>query len=308
MAIALACIAAVGFAYRSSIPLMDSLVGRILPDPAHQYGLVRVAGSVGFVLISVFFQLTGLISGDSSLSVLVSFGVTAGLAAIATAFLPAVPAGRTGHAQPASGGPLPAGRDPGGSAHGFDRSFWAVMGVIFVAWFAISAHYSFFSLYLRERFSMANVSLIWALGSIAELPTVLFSGALLRRFGVRALLLVSLAAITVRLAIYALSPSLVVLGVAQVLHAFTFGTLHTASVAYVNGKIGGSRRGLGIAIYHSLGTGVPRFAASIAGGYILEARGYPSLFIAYAAVPLVGIAILAFFGRRLLPGRRRAAT
>jgi MFS transporter, PPP family, 3-phenylpropionic acid transporter len=303
LALAVACIAAVGFAYRSSIPLIDSLVGRVLPDPARQYGRVRVAGSVGFVLISVFFQATGLISGDSSLSVLVSFAIMAGLAAAAAALLPAVPAAQA--VSPAA----QTARDAAGrgAADGFDASFWAVLGVIFLAWFGISAHYSFFSLYLRDRFGMTNVSLIWALGSIAELATVYFSGPLISRFGVRRLLLASLAAITIRLAIYALSPSLAVIGAAQVLHAFTFGTLHTASVAYVNGKIGGNRRGMGIALYHSLGTGVPRFIASSVGGYFLEARGYPALFLVYAAVPLLGIAILAVFGGRLLPVRSSRA-
>ncbi len=300
LALAVACIAAVGFAYRSSIPLIDSLVGRVLPDPARQYGRVRVAGSVGFVLISVFFQATGLISGDSSLSVLVSFAITAGLTALAAAFLPVVPAARR-----AAEAPRPsaaAAKPPAARPQEFDASFWAVMAVIFLAWFGISAHYSFFSLYLRERFDMTNVSLVWALGSIAELATVYFSGALISRFGVRRLLLVSLAAISLRLVIYALSPSLLVIGAVQVLHAFTFGTLHTASVAYVNRKIGGSRRGLGIAVYHSLGTGVPRFIASSVGGYLLEARGFPTLFLVYAAVPLLGIAVLVAFGRRLLPG------
>ena len=121
LAVAVACIVGIGFAYRSSIPLLDTLVGRVLPDPARQYGKVRVAGSVGFIAISIFFQVSGLISGDSSLSVLVSFSATALLAAAAVVFLPAVPgrppAGAPGC--PASAVAAPARpRDTGGRAGG----------------------------------------------------------------------------------------------------------------------------------------------------------------------------------------------
>jgi predicted MFS family arabinose efflux permease len=56
-----------------------------------------------------------------------------------------------------------------------------------------------------------------------------------------------------------------------------------------------------MAIYNAIGIGVASFLASAAGGYILEARGYVALFLSYAAVPLVGVLILALFGRRLLP-------
>lgn len=301
--VAIACIAALGFAYRSTIPLLDSLTGRVLPDPAGQYGRIRVGGSVGFILVSLFFQLTGLISGDVPMSVLVSFAVAAGLAAAASAFLPAVRQ-RVETGQPAHGQPVPAGAHEGG----FDLTFWAVMAIIFLARFGISAHYSFFSLFLRERFALTNVSLIWAIGSAAEIATIYFSGPLITRFGIRRLLLVSLAAITVRLSIYALSPSLLPVAAAQLLHAFTFGTLHTASVAFVNARIGGARRGLGMAIYHAIGTGVPSFLASSLGGYLLAARGFPTLFSVYAAVPLLGLLALAAFGRRLLPeGSHRPA-
>jgi hypothetical protein len=66
-------------------------VGRVLPDPTGQYGRIRVAGSIGFIATSLFFQITGLISGDSALSILTSFTATVVLAAGTIAFLPRVP-------------------------------------------------------------------------------------------------------------------------------------------------------------------------------------------------------------------------
>ena len=177
--------------------------------------------------------------------------------------------------------------------------------MLFLARFGISAHYSFFSLFLRDSLGLANVSGIWALGSLAEAPMILFSGWIIARFGVRAVLTTAVAAVTVRLALYGLFPTLAVVVPAQLLHAFTFGALHTASVAYVNAKIDPSRRGLGMALYNALSVGLASFLASSAGGYLLEAAGFRVLFLVYAAVPVLGLAVLALRGGKLfaLPSR-----
>jgi MFS transporter, PPP family, 3-phenylpropionic acid transporter len=196
------------------------------------------------------------------------------------------------------------------AAAGFDARFWTVIAVLFLARFGISAHYSFFSLFLRDALGVANVSGIWALGSLAEVPMILFSGWIITRFGVRAILTVAVAAVTVRLALYGLLPTLAVVVPAQVLHALTFGALHTASVAFVNTKIDASRRGLGMALYNTLSIGLAGFVASSAGGYLLEAAGFRGLFLVYAAVPVLGLAVLALRGGKLfaLPRARGAAT
>jgi PPP family 3-phenylpropionic acid transporter len=251
-----------------------------------------VAGSIGFIVISVFLQFGGIVSGDSSLSILVVFCASAMLAGCAATVLPAVQ-----KAPP----PTHAAAD-GPRFRAFDLRFWAVIGVVFLGRFGMGAYYSFFSLYLRDTFGGSSaVSMMWAIGAFAEIATIWFSGRLIGRWGLRSMLIVSLSAVTVRLCLFVLAPSLAVISLAQLLHAFTFGAFHTAAVAYVNLKIPAERRGLGMAIYNALGVGCASFLASVAGGYILEAHGFVTLFLSYAAIPLGGIVILAGFGRSLLP-------
>jgi PPP family 3-phenylpropionic acid transporter len=120
------------------------------------------------------------------------------------------------------------------------------------------------------------------------------------------MLIVSLAAITVRLCLFVVAPSIVFVAAAQLLHAFTFGTFHTAAIAYVNSVIPPAKRGMGMAAYNAIGIGLPTFLASVAGGYIVEAHGFAALFTAYATVPLLGVAVLALFGGLLLPRRSLA--
>jgi PPP family 3-phenylpropionic acid transporter len=289
----LACVLVMGFTYRATIPLLDSLVSRLLPDPTQQYGPLRVAGSLGFIAISLFLQLTGLITGDSSLPILVGFGVSSVVAAIVVVFLP-----------PAPPAPVVHGAADNGKGE-FDAKFWIVIGVIFLGRFGIGAYYSFFSLYLKQAFPHTGVSLLWAIGPLAEAGPILFSGPIIKRFGIRALLIVSLAAVSVRLGLFVIAPSLLVVALAQLLHGFTFGTFHTAAVAYINGKIGPARRGVGMAIYNSVGLGLSAFFASVVGGFVLEAHGFVFLFLSYAAVPLLGIVVLVVSGKGLFAPRAR---
>jgi PPP family 3-phenylpropionic acid transporter len=321
-AMAFPLVVGLGFFYRSAIPLTDALFGRLLDDPARQYGFVRVAGSAGFLATSLVLQLTGWVSGARPGSILAAFAVLAVPAALAAGVLPAVP--RTTRSDrrsapeaappPRSPAPDAVPRTPAPAAAlagaGFDARFWAVIAVLFLARFGISAYYSFFSLYLRDTFAVANVSAIWAIGAAAEVPMILFSGRIMARFGVRATLTAAVAAVTVRLALYGLFPVLAVVVPAQLLHALTFGALHTASVAYVNAKIDASRRGLGMAVYNALSIGLASFIASGLGGYLVEEAGYRGLFLVYAAVPVLGLAVLAARGRRLfaLSPHRSAAS
>jgi PPP family 3-phenylpropionic acid transporter len=290
-----------GFCFRSVIPLTDALFGRLLDDPARQYGLVRAAGSAGFLVTSLVLRFTGWVSGDEPTSILTAFAVLAVPAVLVVAVLPTVhrAAKAAGHPAPETTpdtAPLPVAAPV---RAGFDARFWTVIGVIFLAAFGNAAHYSFFSLYLRNTFALANVSAIWAIGAAAEVPMVLFSGRVLARFGIRGTLTAAVAAVTVRLALYGLFPALGVVLAAQLLHAFTFGALHTASVAYVNTKIDASRRGLGMAVYSTLSIGLASFLASGVGGYVVEAAGYRALFLVYAAVPVLGLVVLAARGRWL---------
>jgi len=290
--VAAVLLALIGASYLSSAPLLDSAVSRILPDPARQYGRFRVAGSIGFIVISLVLQFGaprffGAGSGDAgrdpSLPILVAFCCAALCAAGAAVFLPRVPRSR----------PRPHAAESLRRANAFDMRFWAVIAVVFLGRFGMGAYYSFFSLYLKATFGgAAGVSLLWAIGSVAEIPPMWFSGRLIARWGLRAVLAVSLAAIMLRLGLFVVAPSLPVIALAQLLHAFTFGTFHTAAVSYVNAAIPAERRGLGMAIYNAVGIGCASFLASVAGGYIIEAHGYVALYLLYAAVPLAGIVLL----------------
>ena len=187
-AAAMPLVIGLGFCYRSAIPLTDALFGRVLDDPSRQYGLIRVAGSAGFIAVSLVLQLTGWVSGTRPASILVAFAAARGSRGARRGDSARRAEDLAG--SPAAPRPSAAARGSATAARrlaaGFDARFWTVIAVLFLARFGISAHYSFFSLFLRDSLGLANVSGIWALGALAEVPMILFSGWIIARFGVRA--------------------------------------------------------------------------------------------------------------------------
>ncbi len=290
LAPAVLCILFMGFFYKSSIPLTDALASHFLPDPTHQYGKVRVMGSIGFVFCSVLFPIVGFINANSKDSILIMVSATSALHAGALFFLPKSTGSKSGDMEqrPAYGFRLP----------NFEPVFWIGIAAIFFGFFGMSSYYSFFSLYLQESLGISQVSYIWALGTFCEIPFIFFSGYLIKRFGLVRMFYVSFLAMIIRLSLFALVPKLVVVLPAQIFHGFTFGVFHTASVAFINANTIPERRALGMGLYISIGCGLSAFLGSALGGFVVEHAGFRGLFLCYAAAPLLSCMILSMFKNR----------
>ena len=268
-----------GSLYRATMPLTDAYLLHSLPDPLHQYGRVRVLGSLGFIVVGLILQHTGAIDGRSSRSILLCFVV---LAALHLASVPLLPERR--RAGPFL--PRPAGRN------GFEPGFWLGIGFAFLCQLGMAGHYSFFSLFLQEVYGLDRVGDYWVLGTIAEMPFIFWSGRLIRRWGIPPLLLVSGLSVALRLGVYALTPSLAVLLAAQVLHGLSYGVFQTALIALIGRAVHPSRRAAGVALFNAVGLNLASFAGGAAGGALLEAAGFRTLFLTLAAAPLLGLPLL----------------
>ncbi len=283
-----------GALYKPIVPLADTITTRSLADPAVDYGRTRVFGSAGFVVASILIQVTGILTDPTATMIMVAHLVTGAAYLCSLILLP----GRREEFErrPKDHSLRP---EPVAPAEGsIDPLFWVGILVIFMGRFAITAHYSFFSLFLRDQMGLTAISGIWAIGPLAEVPVILFGGFIIRKVGMEGLFAMSLLAISVRLFCYSLSPPLSVLIVVQLLHALTFGGFHMASVSLVNRFTTPSRRALGMALYVSVGVGASAFLASALGGIILARTGFAALFRIYAAIPVAGLLLLPSLRRR----------
>ncbi|HUT01997.1 MAG TPA: MFS transporter [Phycisphaerae bacterium] len=289
---AAALVIGVGFTCRTTIPLTDALASSELSDPEHQYGKVRIWGSFGFVLTLLGIRALELVDEKSSASMMTCMLIPTGLCVLSSLLLP--DRHRRGKAR---------GAAEDGTGH-FGAVFWLFLLAAGLHQFGMSAYYSFFTLFLKEELKMEQAAWVWAVGSAAEIPLLFYAGRVIRRFGLSAMLIASMAAVSVRLGILALVPPLGAILPLQILHALCFGLFHGASIEFVRRKVPGPRRGLAMTLYMSLSLGLPTWLGSSLGGNIVERWGYPALFGAYALVPLVGIVLVAAAGRKLnLPPR-----
>jgi len=296
LAVAAVLAGGVGFVGRTPIPLTDTLATHELPDPANQYGRVRVWGSLGYVLTLLGIRALGLVNEQSSTSMAIAMMVPAVLAIFSALPLP-------DHHRAVDTKAAAAGQ-----AGAFDKVFWLFLLAAALHQVGITAHYSFFSLYLHDVVGMKQAGWVWALGSIFELPMIFFAGRVLRAVGLTAAMVAAMAAVSLRLAIYALVPVLAAVLAAQALHALTFGLFHVASIEFLRRKAPPARRGLAMALYMSLVLGLPNLIGSFAGGLVIEHFGYTVLYLSYAVPPLVGVACLAAVRRRMPPLRPPAVT
>jgi len=266
----------------STMPLSESLTLAHLANTKGHYSRIRMWGSVGFIVASIFLGYLIDFAGIYSL-------LWAILVVQITLFL------LTFTLTEANVAP-----------HHTDHfSVWnilrnpAVVALLIGCALMVSAHgvlYNFYSIYLAAHgYSKGMIGWLWSLGVICEIVVFMLMPIIMRRFSLKAIILVSLALAVIRFAMTGLAVDyLVLLLIAQSLHAATFGSFHAATVEVVAKFFNGRHQAKGQAIYNSVTYGLGGAIGGIAGGYALQELGGELTFLLAAIFPLIGFAVIAF--------------
>jgi len=272
------------------VPLYEATLAQLLNtatgvDPK-RYGRVRVWGSVGFIVSVTVF---GALLEQVGIGVFPAFVATVNGLMLWAAWR------------------LPATQDEAR----FEEPPPPVLGLLrqpAVAWFFASvfftvlAHtslYAFFSLYLVHLgYGKTAVGALWAVSVAVEIVFFWFQGHWVGRWSPHAWLK-GVALVTAgRFILVALAggalggalPGGVVLALlvlSQLTHAITFAAHHSACIQLVQRHFPGRLRGRGQALYTTLGYGLPGVMGGLAGGWLIEARGFGALFLAAACAGAV---------------------
>jgi MFS transporter, PPP family, 3-phenylpropionic acid transporter len=244
------------FFWNASLPQMEAVTFNHLKLRPSRYALVRLWGSVGFILV---VTVLGQQLGQDSLNV-VPVWLLVLLAGVwlSTLVIP--------DSQPAQGGGAPP------SLRGVLRrpQVLAFLLACFLMQLSHGIYYAFYSIHLETAgYSTAAVGRLWALGVIAEVLVFLVMHRLLDRYGARLVLLASLGLGVLRwLSIGAFVDVLTVQILAQILHAATFGAFHAAAIHLVHHVFPGRTQGRGQALYNSLSFGAGGAAGNLIGGLL----------------------------------------
>ncbi len=265
----------------STLPLSESLTLAHLATTNGHYSRIRMWGSLGFIVASV---ILGYLIDWSGIYVLLWMLFIVQITLFALTFT--LPEAKV---IPHEKDHFPVWkiiRDP------------AVIALLVGCALMVTAHgvlYNFYSIYLAEHgYSKSVIGLLWSVGVVCEIIIFIFMPKMMKRFSLKAILLVSLALAVIRFVIIGVAvDNIVLILIAQSLHAATFGSFHAASIEVVDQFFTGRHHAKGQAIYNSVTYGVGGAIGGVAGGYALQYLGGQTTFLLAAAFPLMGFVVIA---------------
>ena len=264
-----------------ALPIVEALTLGSLEGRTERYGPIRLWGSVGFI--------AGVLATGAWLDARTPHAlldVVLPLAALTLAASLLLPGRRVVLAA--------------GQAHA--RLFavlrrpdvLAFVGACFCMNVAHGALYAFYSIYLEgEGYSKTAIGVLWTLGVLAEIVLFMLLPRLLRRFSLRAVLAASCACAVLRFLFIGWGVhSVVLLAVAQLLHAATFGAYHAASVAMVHRLFTGALQARGQTLHSSVSYGLGGVTGTLLAGWSWSALGPELSFTLSAVAGLAGAALV----------------
>ena len=212
-----------GFCWNASLPQFEALTLNYLAKEISRYSLIRLWGSIGFIIAVAALPPLLAIIGLSQLSWVILVLLSA--IALSTAFI-------------RDQVPVAVKTQP-------RQHLWKVLKhPVIIALLIASilqqsshgAYYTFFSLYLYEHhYSASFVGAMWALGVIAEVGIFLAMQPLMRHFSAYSLFSFSVLITAIRWLIltYGVDNSAVLI-FSQLLHAVSYGLFHASAIQIIH--------------------------------------------------------------------------
>ncbi|WP_122740372.1 MFS transporter [Pseudomonas viridiflava] len=274
------------FFWHAILPQFEVITLAHLQGQTARYSQIRLWGSIGFILaVVVLGRLLEWFSLDLFPHMLLT--VMAGIA-ISIWWVP--------NAQPpVSSRPS----DEGGFLRQLSRpgvlAFYLSVALMLLSH---GPYYTFLTLHLEALgYSRSLIGVLWSVGVVAEVLMFMVMSRVLQRFSVRQVLLASFLLAAVRwLLLGAFAEHLLVLLVAQVMHAATFGSFHAAAIHFVQRSFGPRQQGQGQALYAAL-SGVGGALGALYSGYSWTALG-PFWTFAIASLAALAAAIMIVTPRK----------
>ncbi|HRI92862.1 MAG: MFS transporter [Candidatus Accumulibacter sp.] len=277
----LLAMALLAFFWSAALPLVETLTFDHLREQPARYSRIRLWGSIGFI---VAVMGTGALLDQLPLSALL-WVIAATLAGIMIYALAVPEAPSHG----ATGAQVPVGEILR------QRRVKALFAACLAMSAAHGAFYVFYSIHLADHhYSKFAVGCLWSLGVLAEIVVFFFMVGLLRRFGLRTILLASFAAAIARFLVIGWGvESVPLIVVAQLLHGLTFGAYHATAIAAVNRWFPGRCQARGQALYSSLSFGAGGLLGSLLSGWSWDAWGAGPTYTMSSAFALFGLLFVA---------------
>ena len=279
-----AVMAALGFFWSASLPLVEAMTLSHLGERIDGYGRIRLWGSVGFIVMVI--------------------GIGYALDYMSISWLPAavwiVMLGMVAFARVIPESTIR-------SYHTDHIPVWEIVrkpevASLLIACLLMAAthgpYYTFYSIYLVDHgYDKSTVGWLWALGVLCEIGIFLIIPRIFARVTLRRLILISFALAVVRFLVIAwgVDSTWLIWG-AQTLHAFTFGTYHAAAVGLIHQHFQGRHQARGQALYTSISYGIGGALGGLVSGLTWDSLGSTWTFTLAAFSAALAWAVYSIWG------------
>lgn len=269
--------------------LVDSTALAMLGDRREDYGRYRLGGSIGYILTAFsagfFYEMVGL------RWIFPAYGVFMIAFAAVALLLPGVSVQREG-------------RERGDLRVMMRQPLWVLFTVcIFLVWIAVYASIMFLSVTLQAMgASQSLIGVAGAIPAIAEMPFMLFSGRLMRRYSPARLILVAMVLMLTRFFLLGWMPAPEWALLINILNGPGYVLFWNSALVYVNRmappNMAATAQGLLVST-----TSLAGVVSSLLTGYLFDQLGPNRLFVVMGFI--VVFALLLFGGGNLAWRQRR---
>ena len=277
------------FFWSASMPLVEATTLTYLGSHSARYGRIRSWGSVGFIV-----AVLGLGYAFDFIAIAwilwVGVAIKLGILLFARQIPPTEILAHHTDSQPIMRIVLQA-------------QVLALFGACFCMAVAHGPYYTFYSIYLVDHgYAKSAVGWLWALGVLCEIAVFFAMPWLMRHISLTQILMVSFASAVLRFLLIGWCVDvLLILLLAQVLHALTFGAFHAAAVALVHQFFQGRHQSRGQALFGSITYGAGGVLGGLMSGPLWQHWGASVMYTCSAAFALMGLLLILW-----QPGMKRA--
>lgn len=267
------------FFWNAILPQFEALTFNHLSKNEHQYSWVRIWGSIGFV---VAVTIMGIVFNSVSISHLPWFVWSLLGGIVLSTFLIS---DHSGAVHKKSHQPL---------SHILkNKQVVALLLACLLIQASHGPYYTFYSIYTESHgYEKSWIGVLWAIGVLSEVIAFAMMPYLVKKFGLRTLLLFSLFSGSLRwLLIGFYIDNVFITTFAQIFHASTFGIYHAVAIAYIHRYFKGKNQGKGQALYSSISFGLGGAIGSLYGGYLWESAGASMTFTISAILSFLAFMI-----------------
>ncbi|WP_334179872.1 MFS transporter [Pseudoxanthomonas sp.] len=271
------------FTYNAVMPQFESITMSHLGARSDRYGLIRVWGSIGFILVVSLF---GWLIDARRL----------GVGALPWLMLPVlagVLASALMNRYARDPGQRPSDPQDGFRARLRKPPVIAFFVAAFLAQISFGPFYTFFSIYLSEHgYATAVQGALWTVGVLAEIGVFFLASRIFRRWDASRVLMVALLSASVRWLVTALFPdNTPVMVLAQLTHALNFGAFFAAAMQLLVRFFPGRMNGHGQGVFYGLSSGVGGVIGALLAGQLWRFGG-ETAFLASSFIALVAAFIV----------------